>query len=146
MSEMEDQLGAILGNPKMMEQIMSLAQSMGQPDTPPPPTGKQDAPPPPPGKPDTPPPQPGKPDSPPPPPRKQDSPPPVGDMDLAIVKAFTGFARNSGIDKNQKALLEALCPFIGKEKRLKLEKAMRAAKMAQQASCLFEAGGGKRLL
>ena len=30
MSEMEDQLGAILGNPQMMEKIMSLAQSLGQ--------------------------------------------------------------------------------------------------------------------
>lgn len=31
MSEMEEKLGAILGNPQMMQQIMSLAQSMGQP-------------------------------------------------------------------------------------------------------------------
>ena len=34
MSELEDQLGAILGNPKMMESIMALAQSMGQPEQP----------------------------------------------------------------------------------------------------------------
>lgn len=120
MSEMEDQLGAILGNPQMMEKIMSLAQSIGQPD-PPPPTGKPDAPP-------------GKPEK---------SPPPGVDPDLAMVKALTGFARNSGIDKNQRALLDALCPYISKEKRQKLENAMRAAKMAQQASCLFDANGGK---
>lgn len=40
MSEMEEKLGAILGNPQMMQQIMSLAQSMGQsasPAAPPPP-------------------------------------------------------------------------------------------------------------
>ena len=30
MSEMEEKLGAILSNPAMMQQIMSLAQSMGQ--------------------------------------------------------------------------------------------------------------------
>ena len=30
MSEMEDKLGAILNNPQMMQQIMSLAQSLGQ--------------------------------------------------------------------------------------------------------------------
>lgn len=30
MSEMEDKLGAILGNPQMMQQIFSLAQTLGQ--------------------------------------------------------------------------------------------------------------------
>lgn len=30
MQEMEDKLGAILGNPQMMQQIFSLAQSLGQ--------------------------------------------------------------------------------------------------------------------
>ena len=35
MSEMEDQLGAILGNPQMMEKIKSLAQSLGQSEAPP---------------------------------------------------------------------------------------------------------------
>ena len=29
MSEMEDKLGAILNNPQMMQQIMSMAQAMG---------------------------------------------------------------------------------------------------------------------
>ena len=29
MSELEDKLGAILGNPQMMQQIMAMAQSMG---------------------------------------------------------------------------------------------------------------------
>lgn len=38
MSEMEDKLGAILNNPQMMQQILSLAQSLGQeqPASPPP--------------------------------------------------------------------------------------------------------------
>ena len=31
MEDMESKLGAILGNPQMMEQIMSMAQSLGQP-------------------------------------------------------------------------------------------------------------------
>lgn len=30
MSEMEDKLGAILGNPQMMQQIMAMAQAMNQ--------------------------------------------------------------------------------------------------------------------
>ena len=39
MEGVEEKLGAILGNPQMMQQIMALAQSMGsQPQTPPPPT------------------------------------------------------------------------------------------------------------
>ena len=29
MDDMEEKLGAILGNPQMMQQIMSMAQSMG---------------------------------------------------------------------------------------------------------------------
>lgn len=64
-------------------------------------------------------------------------------MDMAMVKALTGFARNSCIDKDQQALLKALCPFVSKEKLQKLEKAMRAAKMAEQASCLLESGALK---
>ncbi len=122
MSEIEDQLGAILGNPRMMADIMALAGSMNQeaPQTP----EAKPAPGPPPG------PSPG--------------PPPVDSgMDMAMVKALTGFARNSCIDKDQQALLKALCPFVSKEKLKKLEKAMRAAKMAEQASCLLESGALK---
>lgn len=122
MSEIEDQLGAILGNPKMMADIMALAGSMNR-EAPPTPEAKS-APGPPPG------PSPG--------------PPPVDSgMDMAMVKALTGFARNSCIDKDQQALLKALCPFVSKEKLKKLEKAMRAAKMAEQASCLLESGALK---
>ena len=124
MSSMEDQLGAILGNPKMMADIMALANSMNQEAPPPPKPGSKPPSGPPPGPP------PG---------------PPTGDfgMDMAMVKALTGFARNSCIDKDQQALLKALCPFISKEKLKKLEKAMRAAKMAEQASCLLESGAFK---
>lgn len=41
MQEMEDKLGAILGNPQMMQQIFNLAQSLGQDTSTPPkePTG-----------------------------------------------------------------------------------------------------------
>lgn len=130
MSELEDQLGAILGNPKMMESIMALAQSMGQPEQPQDGKGPEEkAPPKPPG-----------PQGPPGPP-----PPGGGDMDMAMIKALTGFARNSCIDKEQKALLSALCPYISKDRLQKLEKAMRAAKIAQQASCLLGENGMKLL-
>ena len=130
MSELEDQLGAILGNPKMMESIMAQAQSMGQPEQPQDRKGPEEkAPPKPPG-----------PQGPPGPP-----PPGGGDMDMAMIKALTGFARNSCIDKEQKALLNALCPYISKDRLQKLEKAMRAAKIAQQASCLLGENGMKLL-
>ena len=35
MSEMEDQIGSILGNPEMMQQIMAMAQSLGASSPPP---------------------------------------------------------------------------------------------------------------
>ena len=129
MSELEDQLGAILGNPKMMESIMALAQSMGQPEQPQDGKGPEEkAPPKPPG------------------PQGPPGPPPGGgDMDMAMIKTLTGFARNSCIDKEQKALLNALCPYISKDRLQKLEKAMRAAKIAQQASCLLGENGMKLL-
>lgn len=129
MSELEDQLGAILGNPKMMESIMALAQSMGQPEQPQDGKGPEEkAPPKPPG------------------PQGPPGPPPGGgDMDMAMIKAMAGFARNSCIDKEQKALLNALCPYISKDRLQKLEKAMRAAKIAQQASCLLGENGMKLL-
>ena len=66
-------------------------------------------------------------------------------MDMAMIKALTGFARNSCIDKEQEALLNALCPYISKDRLQKLEKAMRAAKIAQQASCLLGENGMKLL-
>ena len=36
MSEMEEKLGAILSNPQMMQQIMSMAQAMSPPPVSPP--------------------------------------------------------------------------------------------------------------
>ena len=123
MSEIEDQLGAILGNPKMMADIMALAQSMGQ-EEPPKGSGTPQGPP--------------GPTPPPPPP-----PPGEGGIDMAMVKALTGFARGACIDKDQQALIKALGPFVSREKIQKLEKAMRAAKIAQQASGLLESGALK---
>lgn len=114
MSEAEDKLGAILNNPQLMQQIMSLAQSMNQQSSPP--------------KPDTPPPKPA----------------PVNlptDMDLSLLKKFTGIARQSGIDREQQALLRALSPYLSRDRINKLERAMHAAKMAQMASSFLNSGG-----
>ena len=67
MSGMEDQLGAILGDPVMMQKIQALAQSMGQSQ--------------PPG-------QPEKPER-----VVQPSPAGPGTGDLGMLKAFTGFLK-----------------------------------------------------
>ena len=119
MSGMEDQLGAILGDPVMMQKIQALAQSMGQSQ--------------PPG-------QPEKPER-----VVQPSPAGPGPGDLEMLKAFTGFARGAEIDQNQRALLKALSPYVSREKIAKLEKAMRSAKLAQQTSELLESGALKNL-
>ena len=63
------------------------------------------------------------------------------DMDISMLQKLSGFARQSGIDKNQQALLHALCPYISQNKVTKLEKAMRAAKMARLASGFLGSGG-----
>ena len=36
MAELEDKLGAVLNNPQLMQQIMAMAQSLGQQSSPPP--------------------------------------------------------------------------------------------------------------
>lgn len=113
MDEMEDKLGAILGNPDMMKQIMSMAQSLGQSQ--PPEQHKEE---------------------PPAPPQMS-----VPDIDPAAIQKIMGFASKSGIDRNEQALLKALSPYLTKQRLSKLEKAMRAAKLAKAASSAIGSGG-----
>ena len=108
MSEMEDKLGAILNNPDMKVKIMSRAQSLGQAQEPPQP--KNDPP-------------------------KQDFVMP--ELDTATLQKVIGLAQQTGIDRNQQALLKALGPYLSHERINKLEKAMRAAKLANLASSAF---------
>lgn len=114
----EDQLEAILGNPQVMAQIQKLAQSLGQPEN-------------------------AAPVEPP----KEPSEPPKGPAagDMEMLKTFTGLARGAAIDKNQQALLNALGPYISRQRQQKLEKAMRAAKLAQLSSGLLESGALRKL-
>lgn len=101
MDELENKLGAILGNPEMMAKISQLAQSMG--------SSQQEAPSP--------------------------KPEPAGlpDIDFSMLQKLSGLAGQSGIDKNQRSLLSALRPYISQVRISKLERAMRAAKMANMA-------------
>lgn len=113
MSEMEDKIGAILSNPQMMQQIMSMAQALGAQS-----------------------------------PKEELQPQPSREpeMDLNMVRKFTDIAQKSGIDQRERALLSALQGYLTVERVNKLEKAMRAAKIAQLASCALGNGGLLSLL
>ncbi len=108
MDGMEEKLNSILGNPQMMQQIMSMAQSLGA--SPPPP----EAPPP--------------------------AQPAFAGIDPGMLEKIAGMARQSGIDKNQQNLLHALTPYLCKDRIVKLEKAMRAAKLTGLVVNVFGSG------
>ena len=112
MSELDDKLGAILENPQLMQQIMNMAQSLGQGD--------------------------------PSPPQKQEIPVEsrniLPDFDPVMVSKVMSLAGKSNIDRNQKTLLNALQPYLSSQRLQKLEKAMRAAKLADVASGLMQSG------
>lgn len=105
MSELEDKLGAILNNPSAMEQIMSMAQQLGASQAP----GTQQAPPEPP-------------------------PPQMPQIDPKLLQRIFQLTQQSGIDREQQALLSALRPYLDTRRMGKLEKALRSAKMASLAS------------
>lgn len=122
MGEMEDKLSAILNNPQMMSQIMSMAQAMGA-------NSSNDAPPPP---------QPSAP--------KPPAPGPSLPIDPMTLQKLSGFASQGAINKEQQALLKALSPFLQKDRLGKLERAMRAAKIARFASSALGQNGLMSLL
>lgn len=121
MGEMEDKLSAILNNPQMMSQIMSMAQAMGA-------NSSSEAP-------------------------AQSSAPkppaPAGpslSIDPMMLQKLSGFAGQGAINKEQQALLKALSPFLQKDRLGKLERAMRAAKIARFASSALGQNGLMSLL
>lgn len=115
MDDIQQQMNAILGNPEMMQKIMAMAQSLNQPQ----PTQQEPS---------------------------QSQKEEIQnfsfpELDLSMVQRLSGIAGKSNIDKNQKSLLSALTPYLSKERISKLEKAMRAAKMANMASRLLGNSG-----
>jgi len=59
------------------------------------------------------------------------------EIDLSMLQKLSGYAKQSGIDKNQQTLLQSLRPYLSRQRIYKLEKAMRAAKMANMASAFL---------
>lgn len=115
MEDMQSQMNAILGNPEMMQKIMAMAQSLGATsDSTPAPPAKQ-------------------------PPAKETA--ALPEIDISMLQKLSGFAKGTGIDKNQQSLLRALGPYLSRERISKLEKAMRAAKMARVASSFLGQSG-----
>ena len=76
------------------------------------------------------------------PPPKEESPPP---FDPNMIQKVMGLGTQTSIDSNQQALLTALNPYLPHQRLTKLEKAMRAAKLAKLASTLLNSGGGFHL-
>ena len=114
MSEMEEKIGAILNNPQLMQQIMSMAQAMGAQQTRnEEPSKEQSAP----------------------------APPSIPEPDPRMLQKFAGMMQQGNTDRNQQALLKALGPYLSRNRVSKLERAMRAAKMAGVASAFLNAGG-----
>ena len=108
MDAMEEKLGTILGNPQLMQQIMSMAQPLGQQAPPP-------------------------------------QPEPVAGPDPAMLQNIMNLSTQTSIDSNQQALLTALNPYLPHHRLNKLERAMRAAKLAKVASTFLSQGGGFHL-
>ena len=112
MDEMQDKLNAVLGNPDMMAQIMSMAQSLGGGASSPPPAAPL---------------QPATTDF------------PEG-LDLATITKLAGMMGSANVDKDQRTLLLALRPYLTHDRIGKLERAMRAAKLAGVATTLLSSG------
>lgn len=75
-----------------------------------------------------------------PPPEPQPQTPQMPNIDLGMLQKFSGIAQQSSIDKNQQTLLHALSPYLTGDRIGRLEKAMRAAKMAKFASAFLGQG------
>lgn len=74
------------------------------------------------------------------------APPPVAPQsptlpDPAMLQKVSGMLQAGRVDQEQQELLHALSPFLSQSRIGKLERAMRAAKMAGFASALLKSGG-----
>lgn len=112
MDDMEAKIGSILGNPEMMAQIMSMAQTLGG----------------------------GAPSPPPAPPPQPENPGIPEGLDISMITKLAGMVGSANVDKDQRNLLLALRPYLTVDRISKLERAMRASKLAGVATSLLGSG------
>lgn len=76
------------------------------------------------------------------PPAAEETKPPAAETlpDPGLIQNLAGMLQKSSVDANQQALLDALSPFLTQARIGKLERAMRAAKMASFASFFLKSG------
>lgn len=67
--------------------------------------------------------------------------PDLGGLDLGMIQKISSLAGQSRIDNNQQNLLNALVPYLSQNRINKLEKAMRAARLASFASSFLGSSG-----
>lgn len=115
MKEMEEKIGAILNNPQAMQQIMAMAQALGGQSS-----EKED-------------------------PGKKPVQPQAPDLDPRLIQTFAGIMKQGNVDNDQQTLLHALCPYLSRSRIGKLERAMRAARIASAASSFLNSGGLRML-
>ncbi len=80
------------------------------------------------------------------PPQETDSPVWSPELDPGTLQTLSQFAKSNTVDQEQQALLQALSPYLSHTRVEKLERAMRAAKMAGLASTLLSSGALQNLL
>lgn len=123
MSELEDKINAVLGDPKQMEQITKLAKSFMGGGSP----GKAAEP----------------------EPKGEDAFASLG-IDGATLQRLGRLLRQGGGAKPQEqALLEAMRPYLSEKRRSKMDKAMKIARLAQIARLAMgemEGDGGDQSL
>jgi len=117
MSELEDKLSGILGNPAMMQQIMGMARMLSQQEQVPPPSPQAQNP--------------------------ASCPSNGPGIDPKMLQAITGVLSHSGTDSHQQGLLKALQPYLSRDRLQRLERAMHAARMAGAASALLNCQNGR---
>ena len=121
MDELERALRAVLDDPAQLQELRTLAGSLGlgQPDT----AAPQEA---------------APPVAEPPPPPAQ---PPVQET-VSLPEPAAAMLRQAGkADKKQEALLLALKPFLRKDRQSKIDRALQAARLASLASLALKNRG-----
>lgn len=124
MDELERALRAVLDDPAQLQELRTLAGSLGlgQPDA----AAPQEA---------------APPVAEPPPPPAQPPKPPVQET-VSLPEPAAAMLRQAGkSDKKQEALLLALKPFLRKDRQSKIDRALQAARLASLASLALKNRG-----